>query len=125
MKAIGKLDWAFSAGRIPFRSTGEEPEFISHDKISVLNTSEEEAIIEFFIFYENVKPVGPYSVKIKPLRLKKIRFNDLIDPEAMHLERNYSCYIRTNVKVVIQFSRMNTGTNTCAEMSSMAFPIDT
>lgn len=125
MKAIGKIDWAFSAGWIPFQSTGEEPEFISHDKIAVLNTSEEEALIEFFIFYENVKPVGPYSVKIKPLRLKKIRFNDLIDPEAMHLERNYSCYIRTNVKVIVQFSRMNTGSKSGAEMGSMAFPTDT
>jgi hypothetical protein len=59
MKKTGKLDWAFSAGRIPFQSTGKEPEFISHDKIAVLNTSEEEALIELFILYENVKPVGP------------------------------------------------------------------
>lgn len=123
MKAIGKLDWAFSAGRIPFQSTGEEPEFISHDKIGILNTSEEEAVIELYIFYENVQPVGPYSLIIPPLRIKKIRFNDLIDPEAMPLEQNYSCFIKTNVKVVIQFSRMNTGSNTAAEMSSMAFPI--
>lgn len=123
MKAIGKLDWAFSAGRIPFRSTGEEPEFISHDKIAILNTSEEEAVIELFVFYENVQPVGPYSVKIPPLRIKKIRFNDLIDPEAMQLGRNYSCFIKASIKVVIQFSRMNTGYRMAAEMSSMAFPI--
>ncbi len=125
MKEIGKLDWAFSAGRIPFQSTGKEPEFISHDKIAVLNASEEEALIEMVIFYENVKPVGTYSVKIKPKRVKKIRFNDLIDPEAMKLERNYSCYIKSNVKVVVQFSRMNTGSIYNAEMGSMAFPVET
>ncbi|PKD16225.1 hypothetical protein APR41_10585 [Salegentibacter salinarum] len=124
MKAIGKLDWAFSAGKIPLQSIGEEPKFTSNDKLAILNTSEEKAIIELFIFYENRKPMGPYSVTIKPLRLKKIRFNDLIDPEAIMLEQNYSCYIKTNVKVVIQFSRMNTGNNKVSEMSSMAFPVE-
>lgn len=124
MKAYGKIDWAFSAGRIPFRSNGKEPEFISHDKIAILNTSEEEAIVELLIFYEDESPVGTYEVKIKAKRLRKIRFNDLIDPAAMILERNYSCFIQTNVPVVIQFSRMDTGANANAGMSSMAFPAD-
>lgn len=124
MKKIGKLDWAFSGGNIPFDSTGEEPMFNSHDKIAVLNTSEEEAEIEIFIFYENQAPVGTYEVEIKPKRLRKIRINDLIDPEAVRLERNYGCYIRSNVPVVIQFSRMNTGQNAAAIMGSMAFPTD-
>lgn len=124
MKAVGKLDWAFAAGRIPFPATGKEPKFTSHDKIAILNTTEEKAEVELFIFYEDVTPVGSYKVDVQPQRLRKIRFNDLIDPEAIQLERNYSCYIRTNVKVVVQFSRMNTGTNCNAEMGTMAFPID-
>ena len=124
MKRIGKLDWAFSGGRIPFDSTGEEPEFNSHDKISVLNASEEEAIIEIFMFYETKAPVGTYEVRIKPKRLRKMRINDLIDPEAVRLERNYGCYIRSNFPVVIQFSRMNTGQNANAIMGTLAFPAD-
>lgn len=124
MKTTGKLDWAFSGGRIPFDSTGEEPMFNSHDKISVLNTSEEKAVIEIFIFYEDKAPVGTYEVEIKPKRLRKIRINDLIDPEAVQLERNYGCYIRSNVPVVIQFSRMCTGQNAYALMGTMAFPVD-
>lgn len=124
MKKLGKLDWAFSGGRIPFDSTGEEPLFNSHDKISVLNTSEEKAEIEIFIFYEDKAPVGTYKVEVKPKRLRKIRINDLIDPAAVELERNYGCYIRSNVPVVIQFSRMNTGQNANAIMGTLAFPAD-
>ena len=124
MKKIGKLDWAFSGGRIPFDSTGEEPMFNSHDKISVLNTSEEEAEIEIFMFYEDEAPVGTYEVKVKARRLRKIRINDLIDPAAVRLERNYGCYIRSNVPVVIQFSRMHTGQDANAIMGTMAFPAD-
>lgn len=125
MKKIGKLDWAFSGGRIPFDSTGEEPMFNSHDKIAVLNTSEEEAEIEIFIFYEDAAPVGTYEVEIKPKRLRKIRINDLIDPEAVRLERNYGCYIRSNVPIVIQFSRMNTGSKEVGLMGSMAYGEET
>lgn len=124
MIPLGKIDWAFASGKIPFLSNGEEPEFVSNDKVAVLNTSKKEARVEIFIFYEDVEPVGPYEVKVKPQRLQKVRFNDLIDPEAMRLDCNYSCYIRSNVKVVIQFSRMNTGTNSNAEMGTMAFPAD-
>lgn len=124
MKAIGKIDWAIASGKIPERSTGEEPEFISHDKVAILNTSNKEVTIEMFIFYENEPPVGPFEVTVDPCRLKKIRFNDLIDPVAIRLERSFSCYIRTTGKVVVQFSRLNSGIAANAEMNTMAFPVD-
>lgn len=125
MKAYGKLDWAVAAGRIPFLTNGKEPEFLSYDKIAVLNTSEEDALIEIVIFYEDEQPWGTYKVKVKSQRLRKIRFNDLIDPKAIEIERNYSCYIKSNVPIVVQFSRMNTGANANAEITSMAFPVET
>ncbi len=124
MKAYGKLDWAFSGGRSPFLSHGNEPEFISHDKISILNTSEEEVVLEFFIFYENEQPFGTYEVKVKPGRLRKVRFNELIDPAAIKLDRNYGCLIKANFPVVIQFSRMYTSQKANAIMGTMAFPAD-
>ncbi len=124
MKKIGKLNWAFSGGKIPFDSTGEEPMFNSHDKISVLNLAKEEAELEIFIFYEDEVPVGSYVVRVKPQRLRKIRINDLIDPAAVRLDRNYGCYIRSNIPVVIQFSRMHTGQKANAIMGTLAFPAD-
>lgn len=124
MKAYGKIDWAFSGGRIPFHTNGREPQLNSHDKIAVVNTSGKDALVEILIFYEDQPPVGTYTVRIKAGRLRKIRFNDLIDPEALRLERNYSCMIQTSIPVVIQFSRMNTGNNACAEMGGMAFPAE-
>lgn len=124
MKAYGKLDWAFSAGRIPFQSNGKEPDFISHEKIAILNTSEEEAKIELFIFYEDEEPSEKYEIELQPKRLRKVRFNDLIDPYPIRLERNYSCYIKSNVPVVVQFSRMDTGAAANANMGTMAFPAE-
>lgn len=124
MKAYGKIDWAFSAGKIPFETNGKEPQMNSHDKIALLNTSEEEAIVELVIFYEDQAPVGTYKIQVGAKRLRKIRFNDLIDPEAIRMERSYSCIINSNIPVVVQFSRMNTGQNANAEMGGMAYPAD-
>lgn len=124
MKTYGKIDWAFSGGRVPMKSNGKEPNFISHDKIAVLNTSEEDALVEITIFSEDEPPVGTYRVKVDARRLRKIRFNDLIDPLPIRLEKNYSCLIQTDVPVVVQFSRVNTGKGANAEMSTMAFPVD-
>lgn len=123
MRSYGKVDWAFAAGCIPFLLTGKEPEMTSHDKIAVLNLSEVEAVLEICVFYED-EPPKIYEVKIQPKRLKKIRFNDLIDPEAIRMERNFSCYVRSNTPVVVQYSRMNTGAQALAEMTSMGYPVD-
>lgn len=121
MKAYGKLDWAFAAGRIPFQSTGKEPELGSHDKIAILNTSDKEVEVKMTVLYEDAPPVT-YKIDVKPKRLRKLRFNDLIEPVAMELERNFACYIRCEYPVVIQFSRQNTGSRRIAEMGGMAFP---
>lgn len=123
MKAYGKLDWAFSAGCIPLENKGSEPQFISHDKIAVLNTCNKPAIIGLFIFFEDAPPLGTFWVKIAPRRLRKIKFNDLIDPLPIELARNYSCLIQSDVPVVVQFSRLNSGSDSIAEMGSMAFPV--
>lgn len=124
MKTCGKLDWALAGGKIPLMTNGEGPAQISYDKIAILNTSEEDAIIEITVFYEDEQPVGAYEIKVAAKRLRKIRFNDLIDPAAIRLERNYGCYIKASIPVVVQFSRMNTGRNENAEMGAMAFPIE-
>ena len=122
MKALGKRDWAVAGGRIPFLCSGPEREFISHDKISVLNTSEEDARIELVIYYEDVQPVATYTLMVKAKRLRKIRFNDLIDPEAIRMERNYGCYLKSDIPVVVQFSRLNSGAAANAELAATAYP---
>lgn len=124
MKSYGKLNWAISAGRIPFLTNGDEPEFTSHDKIAVLNTSGEKAYLELSIFYEDAEPVGLYKFEVAPHRLRKVRFNDLIDPTAMQLQRNYGCLIKSNTPVVVQFSRMDTGAKANAQINTLAYPAE-
>lgn len=120
-QVVGKRHWAFSCGCIPLESHGKEPDFCSHDKIAMLNVSEETAMVEITIFYEDKEPVGTYCIKVAPRRMRKIRLNDLIDPQAIPLETHYGCHIKSNVPVVVQFSRMDTGARNTALFATMAF----
>jgi hypothetical protein len=121
MKAFGRKTWLISGGRIPSASTGREPAFTSRDQLSILNTSDRDADIEITIFYADAEPVGPYCVTVPARRVLKVRFNDLIDPEALFLDRDYSAVIHSNVKVVIQFSRLDSGAASNAITGTMAY----
>jgi hypothetical protein len=105
---LGKKVWAFSAGHIPLHSTGKEPEFTSHDKIAVLNTGERTAEIKITIFYEDGKPVQDHAIKIQGRRIRKIRFNDLIDPKPIPLDKPFGFILTSDVNVIVQFIRMDT-----------------
>lgn len=124
MKAKGKKLWVIPGLKIPMKTTGDEPNFTSHEKIAVLNLNNEEAEIEMFFYFENEEPSGPFKIKIKGKRLRKIRFNDLIDPQALELEKNCSCLIRSTVPVIIQYSKMDTGSRENAQISTIAYPFN-
>jgi hypothetical protein len=104
----GRKIWTFSAGCIPLHSTGYEPTFTSHDKIAVLNVTDQEAQVEMQILYENREPIKGYSFTVLPKRLRKIRFNDLIDPFPIPLESPFGFILQSTIDIIVQFSRMDT-----------------
>jgi hypothetical protein len=120
---IGKTEWVIPAGHIPLHSTGAEPAFTSHDKISVLNTGRQPAKLQLTFFYADEDPIGPYGCQVAGLRIRKIRINDLIDPLPVFLDRPYSLVVRSNRPVVVQFSRQSTGQRSCALGGGMAFAV--
>ncbi len=124
MKTIGQTLWAIPGGHIPLRGTGHEPELTSHDLVCLLNMNDRDAHIKITIFYQDRDPVGPYTLKVPARRVRHVRFNDLIDPEAMPLDTDYGGVIESDVPVVVQFTRLDSGQAENASMSAMAFPVD-
>lgn len=107
MTNIGRKTWAFAGGNIPLETRGPEPDYTSHERLSVLNPSSKSASLELTVFYEDKEPIGPYEIKIAAHRTKTFRFNDLIDPQAIPLETNYGIILVSNVPVVVQFGRLD------------------
>ncbi|WMJ72308.1 sensory rhodopsin transducer [Cytophagaceae bacterium ABcell3] len=121
MEALGKNMWIVPGGHIPAKSNGHEPEMVSNDKMSVLNVSQEEADLNITIYYGDDAPLGPYNLKVEARRVRKVRFNDLIDPRAIPLGKDYSAVISSNVPVVIQFSRLDSSHSHKAITGTMAY----
>jgi hypothetical protein len=123
MKA-GRKVWMISGGHIPLATTGKEPEFTSRDVLSLLNINEQDAHVEITIYYTDKPPVGPYEVLLKNKRARQIRFNDLIDPEAVILDEDYAAIIVCDVPVVAQFTRMDTSQAALTGLTTIAYPED-
>ena len=124
MTAIGRRVWAIPGGRIPLHSTGSEPEFTSRDELFLLNTGDGEARVELTIFYADRDPRGPYLLVVEARRVRCVRFNDLIDPEALPLGVDYGVVVESDVPVVVQFARIDTGQQALALLGTIAFPVD-
>ena len=120
-RAIGRMRWAISAGCAPSRSTGPEPMFTSQDALRVLNTGERLANVRITVLYAAHDAVGPYRLGVAPRRVRGVRLNDLIFPEAVRLDEAYGLLIESDVPVVVQFSRHDTRQRANAGMLTTAW----
>jgi hypothetical protein len=122
MKATGRTTWAIAGGRIPFRSTGREPENTSRDELCFLNSGFDEANVEITFFYADRDPVGPYKLKVPARRVRRVRVNDLINPEAPPLDRDYGAIVESDIPIVVQFERKDTSRPENAISTTLGFP---
>lgn len=120
----GNTIWMIPGGHIPLESTGKEPAFSSRDVICILNTNKQEAQVTLTVYYTNRTPAGPYTLNIKERSVRHLRFNDLVDPEPIPLDTEYAVLVQSNIPVVVQFTRVNTGQPQLAGITSIAFPVD-
>jgi hypothetical protein len=114
MHLIGKTIWCVAGGNIPPKSTGREPECTSHEKLCFLNAGDQDATAKLTMFYEDRGPIGPYSLTIKARRCRHVRVNDLIEPEAVPLDTNYSILIECDLPIIVQFNHFDSSSGTFA-----------
>jgi hypothetical protein len=124
MSVPGNRTWAIAGGRIPFGSTGEEPEFTSRDELSILNAGKRDADVSLTIYYADRDPVGPYHILVGAQRVRVIRLNDLIDPQPLPLDAPYAALIESSRKVIVQFTRHDTRQAENAMIGMMAFAVE-
>ncbi|QKN16692.1 sensory rhodopsin transducer (plasmid) [Sinorhizobium meliloti WSM1022] len=121
MRAIGKRRWTIAGGRIPLESNGPEPEFTSRDEIAVLNCCDSPARLRIHIHYADRPAVGPYEVEVAVRRVRRIRFNDLIFPEALPLDEDFGAVIDADIPLVVQFTRLDSGTASRIAVAAAAY----
>lgn len=117
MSNQGNKRWAIPGGHVPLNSNGPEPRCVSHDLLCILNLSDQEAYLSIQIYRADRDPIGSQ-------RVRQVRFNDLIDPQAIPPDMDYAGPIESNVPVIVQFSRLDSSQAENAIASTMAFPLD-
>jgi hypothetical protein len=117
----GHCRWAIAGGHISLESCGAEPELTSFDRICVLNAGDRRAQLELIVLYDNQEPVSRYKLCVGARRVRHVRFNDLIDPLPIPLDTDYSIVVTSDVPVVVQFSRQDTGSSTRASTGTLAW----
>jgi hypothetical protein len=120
---IGHKRWALAEGYIPDSSNGPEPEMTSHETVSLLNTSDQDAHVKITIFFADREPVGPYRVDVPARRTKHVRFNDLNNPKPIPRATDYASVIESDVPIVAQHTRLDSRQDANALLSTVAFPI--
>ena len=124
MQSIGKKRWAIAEGYIPSDSTGERPEFVSHETACILNAGDSDAQISIMVFFKDRGPAGPYRVTVPAQRTLHLRFNDLTVPEPIPSGTDYASVIESNVPVVIQHTRLDSRQAELGLLSTIAYGSD-
>jgi hypothetical protein len=115
------VKWVIPGGRIPLITTGIEPEFTSRDRLSFLNTSMGDADLKISVLYEDREPAGPYEITVNARRMRAVRTNDFINPEALCLDVPYSLVIEAPEGVIVQFTRQDTSQERLALAGGIAY----
>lgn len=76
--------------------------FDGENVLRMLNTGDEDAVVELTIYYADADPVGPYRIEVKAHRLRVVRVNDLIDPLPVPLETDYAMEVRSSRYVIVR-----------------------
>ncbi|HNV25539.1 MAG TPA: sensory rhodopsin transducer [Nitrospira sp.] len=122
MEPIGRRRWVIAEGYIPSKSHGPDPQMTSHETLCILNSSDQDATVHVTIFYADREPVGPYVIQVPARRTKHVRFNDLTHPAPIPLDTDYASLIDSNVRIVVQHTRLDSRQAENALFSTMAFP---
>ena len=124
MPAPGRTTWLIADGYIPDRSTGPEPEMLSHETASILNAGDTDAHVEITVFFSDREPVGPFELTVPARRTEHARFNDLEEPEPVPLGTDYAAMITSDVPVVVWHTRLDTRQEANSLAITAAWPAD-
>jgi hypothetical protein len=119
---IGHRTWAVPGVNNPAATTGVEPTTTGEDFLCVLNAEERHAHVQVTIFYTNRDPVGPYGLTVAARRVRQVRFNDLVGPQAVAVDTPYAAIVTADIPVVVQYVRQDTGQR-ATPLSMIAFPV--
>jgi hypothetical protein len=123
MNAEGNYTWVVPDGWLP--PEGGEGDMINHESLMIMNTGNESADIKVDIYFADREPVKDLPLTVDAERIKAVRL-DLPEELGFELPRatQYALRIKSNVKVIVQYGRMDVRQPNLAYYCTMAYPVN-
>lgn len=99
---IGVHTWAIPEGFIPSSTNGNGSEPHRGGSVCLLNASGAHAHVEVTVLFADRDPLEPYQVIVPALRILRLRFEDLDDPEPIPRDTAFAAVIESDEPIVIQ-----------------------
>ena len=99
--------------------------YVSHEAICVLNTGEIDAKLELTVYFEDREPVEGFDSVCPAKRTNHVRLDLIKDKSGRHIPKGvpYALMVKSNVNVIIQYSRLDTTQSELALMTTIAHPL--
>jgi len=122
MDSFGSRLWFIPDGYYPVNSNGLFP---SHESICVLNPGKKDANIEITLYFEDRDKMEGFKASCKAERTHHIRMDKISSVSGEKVPKGvpYAMMVKSDVDIIVQYSRMDTSQAEMALMSTMAYPI--
>lgn len=118
----GNYTWVVPDGWLP--PAGGRDDMINHESLMIMNTGSKDAQIKLDIYFDDREPVRDLSLTVGAERIKAIRL-DLPEDVGFELPRaiQYALRIKSDVKIIVQYGRMDVRQSNLAYYGTMAYPV--
>jgi hypothetical protein len=118
----GHKTWVIPDGWQP--PEGGNGDMVNHESLMIMNTGSKKAQIKVDIYFDDREPVRDLPLTVDPERIRAIRL-DSPDELGFALPRatQYALRIKSDVKVIVQYGRMDVRQANLAYYGTMAYPI--
>lgn len=117
---IGKKEWIIPDG---FMSDTKSDTYVSHEAVCVLNLNDSDANVEIEIYFEKEEPLLGFSAVCEAKRCNHIRLDKIASKDGIKIphEVPYAIYVKSNVPIVVQHSRMDVSQPNMTLMTTIAY----
>lgn len=121
-KGTGACTWYIPDCYFPQISNGLYP---SHEAVCVLNPGTRDAHIELVLYFEDRDKMQGFTAVCRAERTNHIRLDQLADAEGRKIPQGvpYAIMVKSDVEIIVQYSRMDTSQAEMALMTTMAYPL--
>ena len=119
-KSIGAKVWLIADSYLPDRSTNK---MRSHESVCVLNLNRRPAKVKITVYFEDREPMEGFEAVCPARRTAHVRLEQIKNHqgEAIPLAKPMALMVESNVKVVVQHTRLDTTQPALALMTTLGY----